>query len=132
MNEHEQPEEQPVGGLAESILGPGNDLPISPELLSLLSRDMLGDALPPVLKTSKAAKAFEQAFELIGGVPRLALWADRNPSKFYAMFSKMIPATVQGQINKDIRVTIAWATPERLSYAKGDVVAEASGADLPA
>lgn len=104
-------------------------LPISPELLSLLSRDMLGEALPAALRTSKAAKAFEQAFELIGGVPRLALWADRNPSKFYAMFSKMIPATVQGNIQKDIRVMISWATPERLSYAKGEIIAEATNAE---
>lgn len=118
--EHE-PEEQPVGGLAHAVLGAG-ELEISKELASLLSRDMLGEALPSPLRTNRAAKAFEQAFELIGGVPRLALWADRNPSKFYAMFSKMIPATVQGQINKDIRVTISWASAERLSYGKAEVV----------
>jgi hypothetical protein len=117
-------EETPVGGLAEQVLGDA-ELELSKELMSLLSKDMLGDALPPVLRTSKAARAFEQAFELIGGVPRLALWADRNPSKFYAMFSKMIPATVQGNIQKDIKVTIAWASPQRLSYQhtpQGDVV----------
>jgi hypothetical protein len=41
------------------------------------------------------------------------------------MFSKMIPATVQGNIQKDIKVTIAWASPQRLSYQhtpQGDVV----------
>lgn len=114
-------EERPVGGLAEQVLGP-SELEISKELMSLLSRDMLGDALPPQLRTNKAARAFEQAFELIGGVPRLALWADRNPSKFYAMFSKMIPSTVQGNINKDIKVTIAWASDQRLSYQHADVV----------
>jgi hypothetical protein len=108
-------EETPVGGLAEQVLGDA-ELELSKELMSLLSKDMLGDALPPVLRTSKAARAFEQAFELIGGVPRLALWADRNPSKFYAMFSKMIPSTVQGNIQKDIKVTIAWASAQRLSY----------------
>ena len=110
-------EERPVGGLAEQVLGP-SELEISKELMSLLSRDMLGDALPPQLRTNKAARAFEQAFELIGGVPRLALWADRNPSKFYAMFSKMIPSTVQGNIQKDIKVTIGWATDQRLSYQR--------------
>lgn len=114
-------EETPVGGLAEQVLG-GSELEISKELMSLLSKDMLGDALPAVLRTSKAAKAFEQAFELIGGVPRLALWADRNPSKFYAMYSKLVPSTVQGNIQKDIRVTIAWASADRLSYQTKDVV----------
>jgi hypothetical protein len=123
-------EERPVGGLAEQVLGP-TELEISKELMSLLSRDMLGDALPPVLRTSKAAKAFEQAFELIGGVPRLALWADRNPSKFYAMFSKMIPSTVQGNIQKDIKVTIGWATDQRLSYQREVVEMEAVAATHP-
>ena len=118
-------EERPVGGLAEQVLG-DTELELSKELMSLLSKDMLGDALPAQLRTNKAAKAFEQAFELIGGVPRLALWADRNPSKFYAMFSKMIPSTVQGKVQQDIKVTIAWASAQRLSYQQQalDVVEE--------
>lgn len=38
---------------------------------------------------------FNSTFNLIGGVPRLALWADKNPTAFYALYSKMIPAAIK-------------------------------------
>jgi hypothetical protein len=31
----------------------------------------------------RAANAVSDAFDLIGGVPRLAVWADENPTDFY-------------------------------------------------
>ena len=94
-------------------------LTVSPELERLLERGLIGNSLPPVLKNSKAAKAFQQAFDMIGGVPRLALWADQNPTKFYALYSKLVPATAEISEKKDITVTINWASPERLSYQGG-------------
>lgn len=97
------------------------DLQMSPELTRLLERGLIGDSLPPVLKDSKAAKAFQQAFDMIGGVPRLALWADQNPTKFYTLYSKLVPATAEINTKKDITVTINWASPDRLSYARGDI-----------
>jgi hypothetical protein len=100
----------------------GLDLKMSPELTRLLERGLIGQSLPPVLKDSKAAKAFQQAFDMIGGVPRLALWADLNPSKFYALYSKLVPATAEIDIKKDINITISWASNERLSYQRGEVI----------
>lgn len=94
----------------------GLDLQMSLELTRLLERGLIGTSLPPVLKDSKAAKAFQQAFDMIGGVPRLALWADQNPTKFYTLYSKLVPATAEVNVQKDINVTISWASPERLSY----------------
>ena len=35
---------------------------------------------------------FESAFQLIGGVPRLALWADKNPTQFFTLYAKLLPA----------------------------------------
>lgn len=32
---------------------------------------------------------FNTAFELIGGVPRLAIWANDNPDKFYALWTRL-------------------------------------------
>jgi hypothetical protein len=89
---------------------------MTPELVRLLERGLLGDSLPPVLKTSRAAQAFQQAFELIGGVPRLAHWAHQNPGKFYPLYSRLVPSTTQINEKKDINVTISWASNERLSY----------------
>lgn len=36
--------------------------------------------------------AVHDAFDLIGGVPRLAVWADKNPGEF---FTKILPKTLQ-------------------------------------
>lgn len=69
-------------------------LGISKEMQELLDRGLHSSKLPKQLRTARAAEAMQQAFELIGGVPRLALWADRNPDKFYPLFARMIPQTV--------------------------------------
>jgi len=37
--------------------------------------------------------AFQSAFDLIGGVDRLTLWAHENPSDFYRLYAKLLPAT---------------------------------------
>lgn len=42
--------------------------------------------------------AFASAFELIGGVPRLALWANQNPTEFYKLFGKMLPSATQVEL----------------------------------
>lgn len=99
----------------------GLNLDMSPELTRLLERGLIGESLPPVLRDSRAARAFQQAFEMIGGVPRLALWADQNPTKFYALYSKLVPATAEVHEKRDITVTINWASPERLSYQQQPV-----------
>ena len=88
------------------------DLQMSPELTRLLERGLIGSSLPPVLKDSKAAKAFQQAVDMIGGVPRLALWADQNPTKFYVLYSKLVPATAQVETTSDITVTVKYSNPD--------------------
>jgi hypothetical protein len=89
----------------------GLNLEMSPELTRLLERGLIGNSLPPVLKDSKAAKAFQQAFEMIGGVPRLALWADQNPGKFYQIYSKLVPVTAEINEKRDITVTVKYSNP---------------------
>lgn len=110
----DQIESSPVTALA------GLNLEMSPELTRLLERGLIGESLPPVLKNSRAAQAFQQAFEMIGGVPRLALWADQNPTKFYTLYSKLVPSTAEIHEKKDININISWASPDRLSYGQDD------------
>jgi len=43
-------------------------------------------------------RQFEEVFHLIGGVPRLALWADQNPTQFFALYSKLIPASIKAEL----------------------------------
>jgi ABC-type nitrate/sulfonate/bicarbonate transport system substrate-binding protein len=44
------------------------------------------------LSRKKVAEHFAQAFELIGGVPRLAAWAHDNPTDFFKLYAKLFPA----------------------------------------
>lgn len=37
--------------------------------------------------------AFQEAFQVIGGTTRLALWANANPDKFFPLYAKLLPAT---------------------------------------
>ena len=81
------------------------------DLQRLMEQGLYGKKLPPQLKGQKAANAFQQAFELIGGVPRLALWADKNPSAFFALYSKMIPSTVKAEVDTTLRIELKYSNP---------------------
>lgn len=37
--------------------------------------------------------SFQNAFQMMGGVQRLALWANAHPDKFYPLYTKLLPAT---------------------------------------
>jgi hypothetical protein len=58
--------------------------------------------------------ALAEAFEIIGGVPRLALWADRNQTEFYKILSKQVPGLVQNalMVKASGPVTIVSAIPQ--------------------
>jgi hypothetical protein len=64
--------------------------------------------LPAYTKTRNVREQFQHAFELIGGIPRLAHWAHSNPDKFYALYSKLIPAQVTGLDGGAIKVELSW------------------------
>lgn len=52
------------------------------------------------LKRAQVVNAFMDAFQLIGGTPRLALWADENPTEFYRLYSKLMPKEDKTQDNE--------------------------------
>jgi len=41
----------------------------------------------------QVVNAFQQAFERIGGITRLTLWASANPNLFYPLYAKLLPST---------------------------------------
>lgn len=82
----------------------------------LLQKGLYGNKLPKELKGQKAADAFQSAFDLIGGVPRLALWADKNPTAFFSLYSKLIPSSVKADVHATIKVDAPWMNPNRLAY----------------
>ena len=54
--------------------------------------------------------AFQDAFRMIGGVQRMALWAHANPDKFYPLYSKLLPSTAI-TIGDNAQVVIQHAIP---------------------
>lgn len=108
-----------------------SELGISKDMEALLQRGLTAARLPKALRTQKAAEAMQTAFDIIGGVPRLALWADKNPDKFYPLFARMIPQTVApvvtampAQSKEDQRKDWPeWLTARRLAYQESQEVA---------
>jgi len=64
--------------------------------------------VPSWAKKRNVRDQFQYAFELIGGIPRLAHWAHTNPDKFFALYSKLIPARVEGGDGGPIQVQLSW------------------------
>lgn len=88
----------------------------------LLQKGLYGKRLPAPLKGKKAADAFQAAFDLIGGIPRLALWADKNPTQFFALYSKLIPSSVKTELSGTIKIDAPWMNPNRLNYRDQNVI----------
>lgn len=58
------------------------------------------------------------AFDMIGGVDRLAAWADANPEKFYtSVFPKIIAKPVEHSVSEGVESLL-----ERLDAADRDVI----------
>jgi hypothetical protein len=56
--------------------------------------------VPPKRRITRqtVVEQFNETFQLIGGVPRLALWADQNPSQFFSLYSKLLPASIKAEM----------------------------------
>ncbi len=67
--------------------------------------------LPREVKREKVVNAFHEAFELIGGVPRLAHWADQSPSAFYKLYARLLPTQANQQIGVDGEIRVRHILP---------------------
>lgn len=85
-----------------------NDLTDDPALTQFVSREEFGEMGKTFSELAEKAagftrlprkpfdrqrviEAFQESFELIGGVPRLAMWGHHNPTEFYKLYGKLIP-----------------------------------------
>jgi hypothetical protein len=59
-------------------------------------------------RTRNVRLQFQHAFELIGGIPRLAHWAHENPDKFFQLYSKLIPAQITGADGGALKIELSW------------------------
>ncbi len=87
-----------------------NDLPEEQALTQFVSREEFGQMgevfselaaksanitrLPKrAFDRQRVLQALDECYELIGGVPRMAMWAHANPTEFYKLWGKTIPQT---------------------------------------
>lgn len=60
-------------------------------------------------------------FEQIGGLPRMAAWADSNPTDFYTkLFPKMISRAQQVDISGTLTIDDAISRLERMNAIEGE------------
>lgn len=63
-------------------------------------------SVPREVNRQRVTTAFHDAFELIGGVPRLAHWADSHPTDFFKLYARVLPSEAQahGAESEDYKV----------------------------
>jgi len=106
MTPQTQPESQLTTSAPDIEQGP-----ITPSLNEVednLNALATAPKLPAYTRTRNVREQFQHAFELIGGIPRLAHWAHQNPDKFFGLYSKLIPAQVTGADGGAIKIELSW------------------------
>ena len=63
----------------------------------------------PTFSRKEVVQSFQSAFELIGGVPRLALWANDNPNEFYKLYGKLLPSSNSSALGEQTKLVIEMA-----------------------
>lgn len=91
-----------------STLAEGPITPTLQEVEENLNALATAPKLPAYTRTRNVREQFQHAFELIGGIPRLAHWAHTNPDKFFSLYSKLIPAQVTGADGGAIKIELSW------------------------
>lgn len=63
------------------------------------------------LRRADVVTAFSAAFQMIGGVPRMALWADQNPGEFYKLYARLLPSQASDDLDSADGLRIIHALP---------------------
>ena len=56
-------------------------------------------------------QTFQDAFEMIGGVTRLAHWADAHETEFYKLYGKLLPATSSVMLDAQVHQVVEHRLP---------------------
>lgn len=60
----------------------------------------------PNVKSVEIKAAITSAFDQLGGVKNLVLWAQRNPTEFYKLWGKLLPKEITTPEGQPIKVQI--------------------------
>jgi hypothetical protein len=74
---------------------------------------------PSGFSRQEVVDALQHAFRMIGGVQRLALWADQNTTEFYRLYTKLLPSSaINLEINNEVIIQHA-IPPSKLDEHPG-------------
>lgn len=93
-NDDDDDAPEPIPSIADIV--PESELSQQAQLIIAYAARR-GGRLPKGLTKASIKDNFDNVFEMIGGVPRLAIWADQNPSLFFAHYAKLLP--VQARVD---------------------------------
>lgn len=83
------------------------------------------------LNRQDVVSAFHRAFEMIGGVSRMTLWANQNEDEFYRLYARLLPsATVNIGVQVAPRIVHA-LRPTALDNHPGQVIDLQTGLIIP-
>ena len=68
-------------------------------------------ALPRELNRRQVVTSFIDCFHLIGGVPRMAYWADTHPTEFYKLYARLLPSQATKDVDDTAQRVIIHAVP---------------------
>ena len=107
-----------LAGDEESVGDDGLPAELRAAINGCLASSISGEVVvkPTVFVSKNAKQAVMDAFELVGGVPRLAHYADKNYGRFVnGLFSKALPLTVAGDPDAPVRFEVPWLSKERFA-----------------
>lgn len=65
----------------------------------------------PHFTRKDVVNAFQQSFELMGGIPRLALWGHENPDKFFPLYARLLPSQASSALGESNKMVIEMKVP---------------------
>jgi hypothetical protein len=68
------------------------------------------------LTRAEVVRTFEIAFEQIGGIPRLSVWADANPSEFFKLYGRLLPSSNSNELDGDSTIVVKHVLPPPPRY----------------
>lgn len=87
-------------------------------------------AATKIPKKQRFLSAMDDTFDLIGGIPRLAVWADQNPDEYYKLYAKTLPTQIQASIEGKLQHIIRPALPpSALDAIEGEIIENKRTAD---
>jgi hypothetical protein len=63
------------------------------------------------IRRTQVVDSVLDAFELIGGTSRMALWANDNPGEFYKIYAKLAPKQIEAEVKHDGGIKIVHVLP---------------------